>query len=243
MRVSERLAQIGIVLKDTTHPGNIGAAARAMKAMGVSRLSLVAAKTHIDGSAKARAAAALDVLEAAVWHNRLPAALAGYTHVYAYSARRRGMSPCRLTPRTAAQEAMVRVASGGSAAFLFGGERSGLENEDILHASAMVEIPTDPSCTSLNLAQAVQIACYELRQAAGAEVAAEKRDMPTQMELEAMLAHLQAALAAVGLPKQNDTRPLLLRLRRLLARAEPDASEVRLLRGVWRAMMKEAAED
>lgn len=258
MRVSEQLSQVAILLKDTTHPGNIGAAARAMKTMGITRLSLVAARTRLDDTAQAMAASAKDLLAQAAWHDTLPPAIAGFTHVYAFSARRRGMSPRTLTPRAAAAEAIARVRGGGRAAFLFGGETSGLENEDVLAASALVEIPANPQCTSLNLAQAVQIACYELRLASVASVASvadvaddaddektalpPRDDMPTQEEFAAMMAHLGEALTAIGLPKKNDTRPLLPRLRRLLTRAEPDASEVRLLRGVWRAILRERDE-
>lgn len=242
MRVSEQLAQTAILLKDTTHPGNIGAAARAMKTMGVSQLMLVAARTALDDTARAMAVSARDVLDAAVQFDNLPAALADFTHTYAFSARRRGLSPRALTPRAAAAEAIHRVRAGGRVAFLFGGETSGLENEDILAATAIVEIPTAPACTSLNLAQAVQLACYELRLATGVQPAVHEREMPTQAEFEAMLAHMQEALAAAGLPKKNDTRPLLPRLRRLLMRAEPDASEVRLLRGIWRAMLRRGGD-
>ena len=239
MRVSEQLAQVAILLKDTTHAGNIGAAARAMKVMGLSQLKLVAARTAINDTAKAMAtAAAEDVLDAAAQHDTLQSALADFTHTYAFSARRRGMSPRTLTPRAAAAEAITRVQEGGRVAFLFGGETSGLENEDILTATAIVEIPTAPDCSSLNLAQAVQLACYELRLATGIQPAATPREMPTQSEFEAMLAHMEEALTAVGLPKKNDTRPLIPRMRRLLTRAEPDASEVRLLRGIWRAMLR-----
>ena len=238
MRVSERLQQVGIVLKDTTHPGNIGSAARAIKTMGLSRLLLAAAQTRIDNTARARSAGAEDILEAARFFPALRPALNDFTHVYAFSARRRDLSPRRLTPRQAAEEAMQLITSGGSAAFVFGGEQSGLTNEDIRLANAVVEIPAAPDYASLNLGQAVQIACYELRLAAGAVTADSPRTLPTQESFNAMIDHLQRALVAIDLPRENDTRPLLPRLRRLLTKADLDDSEVRLLRGVWRAIIR-----
>ncbi|MCH9705369.1 MAG: RNA methyltransferase [Proteobacteria bacterium] len=237
MRVSEQLAQVAVVLKDTTHPGNIGSVARAMKTMGLSRLLLVAARTQIDATSRALSAGATDILDNAEWQQTLPEALTEFTHVYAFSARRRDMSPRCLSPQEAATEAMGQVRQGGRAAFIFGGERSGLENEDILQATAIIEIAANPEFPSLNLAQAVQIAAYELRQATGIARAGDPRQMPTREELDAMIEHLQQALAAVGLPKKNDTRPLMARLRLLLTRADLDQSEVRLLRGIWRAIL------
>lgn len=236
MRVSEKLAQVAVVLKDTTHAGNVGAAARAMRVMGLSRMVLVAAKASAAApEARAMAAGADAVLEGAVRAADLAGGLAEFTHVYAFSARRRDMSPPCLSPREAAVAAMGKVAAGGRVAMLFGGERSGLENADVMRATAIVEIAAAPEYSSLNLAQAVQIAAYELRLAAGVTPAVPRREMPTREEFEAMMAHLEEVLALAGLPKAGDNRPLVPRLRRFLTRADPEASEVRLLRGVLKA--------
>ena len=237
MRASERLSRLRIVLKDTTHPGNIGATARAMKTMGLSQLHLANPKTFIDDTAKAMAAGAADILETLVSHPTLPAAVADCTQVFALTARRRDLSPPALPVREAMNEALARATVGGPVAIVFGGERSGLDNEDILLANVVVEIPTAAEYSSLNLAQAVQIVTYELRQALALPVATTRRTPVPRHSLEALLQHLQQALHHIGLPKAGDTRPLLPRLRRLLTRADLDESEARLLRGICRAIL------
>ena len=232
------LSRIRVVLKDVTHPGNIGATARAMKTMGLSRLCLVAPRTLLtDKTAQALASNAADVLSAASVHATLPDAIADCTQAFAYTARRRDLSPVTITAKQAGKKAVERSASGGECALVFGGERSGLENDDVRHCGFVVEIPTSSEYTSLNLAQAVQIAVYEVRQALELPVAEQKRDMPTQAEFDGMMEHWHNAFTAVGLPKNNANRLMLPRLRRLLTRAELDKSEVRLLRGICRAIL------
>ena len=257
MLINERMAQVCVVLKDTTHPGNIGAAARAMKTMGCANLRLAAAKTRIDGTSRAMSAHALDVLQDAAFYDTLDAAVADCTHVFAFTARRRELSPVCLTPRQMGEEAIRRIDEGGKTALLFGGERSGLENEDIQRAGFVVEIPTNPDYTSLNLAQSVQLAMYETRVAALAAAAAKaammetvtensestesgekQRDMPTQEEFDAMIKHMQQAMRAVGLPKDGSNKMLLPRWRQILTRAELDRSETRLVRGLWKAILE-----
>jgi len=258
VRVNERMARVCVVLKDTSHPGNIGAAARALKTMGGTNLRLAAAKTLIDGTSRAMSAGALDLLQEANFYKTLDDAVADCTHVFAFTARRRDLSPVCLTPRQMGEEAMRRICNGGKISLLFGSERSGLENEDIQRAHFTVEIPTNPSYTSLNLAQAVQLAMYEMRVAALAATATDRtaatehdadaesgekpNDMPTREEFEAMLEHMQQAMRALGLPKDGNNKRLLPRWRQILTRAEPDKSETRLVRGLWRAILDMGTE-
>ena len=159
------LARARVVLKDATHAGNIGAGARAIKAMGITRLVLVAPKAEIDDSARARAKSAADVLAAARVTPDLPSALTGAHFVIAFTARRRELSPLEAGARAAARAAARRLREGREVALVFGGEQSGLGNDDLLLADIVARIDSDPTCSSLNLAQAAQIGAYELRQA------------------------------------------------------------------------------
>lgn len=245
------LARARIILKDVTHPGNIGAVARALKTMGLRRLALVAPRASpADAEARARATrAAVEVLEEAATYDELADAIADCTQVFAYTARRRDLSPRRITPREAGEKAREALADGGEVAFVFGSENSGLSNADLQLAGYAVEIPTAASHASLNLAHAVQIAAYELRLSVKAAAAATsggrrvERERPTLAEFDGMMAHWEDALRAVGLPKNHENRLMLPRLRQILSRAEPDKSEVRLLRGICRAIkIKKGAE-
>ena len=229
------LAQMRVVLKDTTHPGNIGATARAMKTMGLRRLYLVSPRTLIDSQSRALAAGALDVLADAVVCETLSEALAECAAVFAFTARRRDLSPTFITARDGGGVAAKNLAAGGEVAFVFGGERSGLTNEDVQRAGYAVEIPTAAAYFSLNLSQAVQIAVYELRQAIAMAPRAAPRNMPTQEQIERLVEHGREVLAVMQMPKRGSDDLLLSRLRRLVMRAEPDASEVRMLRGLLKA--------
>lgn len=245
MSVAALLQKSRVVLKNTTHPGNIGATARAMKTMGVKRLYLAAPHTSIDTQARALAAAAADVLAAATLCETLPAALAECTHVFAYTARNRDESPTKLTPRRAGEIAARLLINGGEVAFLFGGERSGLANSDLTCARYAVSIPVSSACRSLNLAQAVQIAVYELRQALlnAGDTPPPRRDMPAQSDLALLSEHCRQLLTDIHMPKRGDGGLLHARLHRLLIRAEPDLPEVRMLRGVLTAARKCLADE
>ncbi len=172
------LARIAIVLVEPSHPGNVGAAARAMKVMGLATLSIVAPRfddvlTRPD--AIAFASGAIDVLESATIHPTLADALASTTHAIAMSARDREFAPPATTLRDAAADAVGRAATGGSVAFVFGSERYGLSNDDVLRCQARCRIGTSDDYASLNLAQAVQLAAYECRLAATAGIVAARR--------------------------------------------------------------------
>ena len=244
MRVDYPLSFVRVILKDVTHPGNIGAVARAMKTMGLSQLALVSPRSLMtDPEAQAMATGATDILEQARVFSALPDALADCTHAFAYTARRRDLSPVCLTPRQAGKEALQRIQAGGRCALVFGGERAGLENDDVRLCRFAVEIPTSPQYTSLNLAQAVQIAAYEMRQSLGLPAAGDLHEAPTQAEFDGMMAHWQEAFTAIDLPKNGANRLMLPRLQQLLLRAEPDKKEVRLLRGICRAILQSHKAD
>ncbi|MEM1413220.1 MAG: TrmJ/YjtD family RNA methyltransferase, partial [Pseudomonadota bacterium] len=162
---AERLAGIRVVLIHTTHPGNIGAAARAMKVMGLRQLHLVAPKTWPSADATAMASGAADLLHEAVVHDTLDDALEGCRLVMGTSARLRSLSMPQLDVRAAARRGLEE-ARDGDVALLFGREAHGLTNEEIQRCNYLVHIQTNPAFGSLNLAQAVQVAAYEYRMTA-----------------------------------------------------------------------------
>lgn len=158
-----RLKQINMVLIGTTHPGNIGASARALKVMGLSRLSLVNPETHPSPEARARASGADDVLSEAVMSDTLDKAIHDAQWVFGTSSRSRGMDIPMLDMRQAAKKMIEAAANGEQVAMLFGKERYGLTNEEMQRCHFLVKYPANPDYPSLNLAAAVQLAAYELR--------------------------------------------------------------------------------
>lgn len=191
------LDRIRIVLSRPSHPGNIGAAARAMKTMGLTRLWLVAPAAFPDPVADARSSGAGDVLAAAQVVERLEDALAGTVLAAAVTARRRELSLPRLTARAAAVE-LVEWADRGEIALVFGNETSGLTNEEVALCAMPVTIPTNPDFSSLNLGAAVQLLSYELRMAAlepAPVFDGDPRPQPaTHDEVEGFLEHLERAV-------------------------------------------------
>jgi len=229
---------IRIVLVGTTHPGNIGACARAMKNMGVTDLALVAPQYFPHEEATARASGAKDVLDNATVVATLEEAIADCTYIVGASARSRSINwPC-LEVRDAAAK-ITRESHKGSVAAVFGPERSGLSNVHLDLCQTLMIIPTDPGFSSLNLAMAVQILTYELRAAEGGEKAAEyEADAPlaTSAELEYFYAHLQQVLTDIKFLDTDNPRHLMRRLRRLFVRANPDQNELNILRGILTAV-------
>lgn len=226
------------VLVRTSHPGNIGAAARAIRTMGFSRLVLVQPQHFPDPEATALAAGADDVLEHAVVVPDLVSAIADCELVLGCTARRRGVALEELSPRTAASRALDAPA-GAEIAIVFGNERTGLENDELMRCHAAVHIPSDPSFSSLNLAQAVQVLAYELRVAAidasgTISNAPLKSDPPaTAEQLEYFFAHLAQTLDDIDFHKGRSPRTILQRLRRLFLRSDLDQRELRILRGIF----------
>lgn len=230
---------VRIVLVETSHPGNIGAVARAMKTMGVSDLRLVAPKSFPDKEAVARASGADDILAAAKLESDLPSAIADCSYVVGASARGRGGRWPVLDPKGCADEVVSRLPD-QRVAIVMGPEQSGLTNEDLARCNALIQIPTAPEYGSLNLAMAVQVLCYELRMAilaksAGVEslVRSEQRDAPpaTACEIEGFHVHLEELLSRTRFLSPDHPKQLKRKLRRIFMRAELDQNEINILRG------------
>lgn len=229
------------VLVEPSHPGNVGAAARALKTMGFSRLVLVAPRVpHVqsDPEAVAMASGADDVLASAHVVSTLGEALSGVHWSIALTARTREYGPPRLAPRAAAAHACTQVES-GDIALVFGNERTGLANEHVEQCSALAHIPANPAYSSLNLAQAVQVLAYELR-VAFLEQTSEPAQQPAvdtgtlaqSDEIERMYLHLENALIALDFLDPRNPKKLMPRLRRLFARTGLEREEVNILRGI-----------
>jgi TrmH family RNA methyltransferase len=232
-----------IVLVNPSHPGNIGAAARAMKTMGLSSLTLVDPQSFPSAEATARASGADDVLYSARVCATLDEALAGCQTSIATSARARELGVTELTPREMAKRA-IDDAEHGDVAIVFGREKYGLTNDELDRCQAMVKVPTVPSFSSLNLASTVQIVSYELRLALlGAEAprsaGAGKTREPERVgvdELEGMFGHFEKTLARVGYFDPDNPGRLMRRLRRLFGRSGIEPSELKILRGMLTAV-------
>jgi len=231
--VDDRLARVRIVLSRTSHPGNIGAAARAMLTMGLTRLVLCAPARFPDPEATARATGASELLAGARVVATLDDALADCVYTVGLSARRRELAAPVLSIREAAHEA-IRSTGEGEVALVFGSEMSGLTNEELGRSSVIATIPANPQYSSLNVAAAVQIAAYELRlAAAGGDVwHAPRFALATHGDQQALYAHAEKTLAALNFLNPERPRRLLPRLRRLFARAELEHEEVNILQGI-----------
>ncbi len=225
-----------IVLVGTTHPGNIGAVARAMKNMGLADLALVNPRYFPDKEATARASGAEDLLENATVVDTLAEAIADCVYVAGASARSRAINwPC-LDARDCAARLLDQGRKGPVAA-VFGPEKSGLSNSDLDHCDTLLTIPTNPDFSSLNLAMAVQVVTYELRLAQAVRLPEYEADAPvaTSREMENFYEHLERVLTALQFLDPDNPRHLMRRLRRLFIRARPDQNEVNILRGILSA--------
>lgn len=223
------------VLARTSHPGNIGASARAIRTMGFWRLTLVTPQRYPDPQAVAMAAGADDVLGHLVQAPDIAAAVSDCTRVYGLSARRRGISLPELDPRAAVAEIVPLLQRGAEVALLFGNERAGLDNDELAVCHAMVRIPSADDFPSLNLAQAVQVMAWELRMATlgGLPPPPEAHEAPASAgDMERFFAHLFATLREIDFHKGRTGDSIERRLRRLFHRAMPDARELRILHGV-----------
>jgi len=227
------LARVRTVLVDTSHPGNIGAAARALHTMGLTRLVLVRPRQYPHPDATARASGATAVLDGAKVVDSLPAALDDAVCTIAFTARPREFAGRVLSVRDAAHEAM-RCAAAGDVALVFGNEMSGLSNDELAHCGIVATIPANASYASLNVASAVQIAAYETRVAAqGDAVWQAPRFAPASAdEIEGLYRHAERTLVAMRFLSPAMPRRLLPRLRRLFARTALEKEEVNILRGI-----------
>lgn len=225
------LNNVRVILSHTTHPGNIGAAARAMKTMGLSRLYLINPRHFPDAQATAMAAGADDVLESAVVCSSLDEALQGVVMVVGMSARVRDISQEVMAPREA-MPLLMRQAS-QPVALLFGTEMSGLTNEELARCQLMVRIPVNPDYTSLNLAAAVQLVSYELRLAAGQGDCGAPAVIPASAEhVEGFFRQLEETLVEIEFLNGKHPTKLMHKLRRLYARARLEPEEINILRGI-----------
>jgi tRNA/rRNA methyltransferase len=245
--------RVRFVLVAPSHPGNIGAAARAIKTMGFGRLVVVQPR-HADyrehPDAVALATGAADVLTASVSCATLAEALTGVRTAFAMTGYERQFGPPLADLRTCAEDAAARVGAAEDVAFVFGTERSGLENEDVERCQRCCAIPASPAFSSLNLAQAVQVTAYECQLALrGAPVihdgqrrfAPEEGPAPVEA-LEGFYAHLEQALIVVGALDPEEPKRLMQRLRRLFNRARPTQTEIDVLRGVTAAIIESRAD-
>lgn len=229
------LNAVRMVLVETSHPGNIGSAARAMKTMGLRRLVLVAPQYFPHAVATELAAGADDILEEVLVVDTLAAALADCQLVIAASARPRDIDLPGLIPRTAAE--LVDFKSDYTeVAFVFGRERSGLTNAELLMSHYHLMIPSNPDYCSLNLAQAVQIIAYELYLCVSSELSLPLRQkiepLAKSADIELFYEHLKELLIAIDFLKLSNPKKLLQRLRRLFNRVKLEQSEVNILRGI-----------
>ena len=233
-------ASISIVLVRTSHPGNIGAAARAMRTMGLTRLCLVEPKQFPHQDATAMAAGADEVLEHAERFHTLQEAVADCRWVMGCTARRRSVVMDEFAPSEAAARIWDATAS-GPVALVFGCERTGLSNEELQHCHAAVHIPSVEDFSSLNLAAAVQVLAWELRREALARAGntdptlVPPADEPpaTADQMEGLFSHLSDMLDDIDFHKGRESERVMRRLRQLLLRAQPDQREVRVLRGIF----------
>lgn len=230
-------ANIRFVLVRTSHPGNIGASARAIRTMGFHQLSLVAPNQFPHDQAKAMAVGAAAVLDQAVVTPTLVEAVADCTLVLGCTARHRGISLEELSPAQAAGRALDTSAN-AKVAIVFGNERTGLDNEELMACHAAVTIPSVADFPSLNLAQAVQVLAYELRlaqlrQTPQAQVPAKSEPVATVEQLDYFFGHLEEMLEDIDFHKGRSPRTIMQRLRRLFLRANLEQREVRILRGIF----------
>ncbi len=245
------LDQIRIVLVNTTHSGNIGAAARAMKNMGVTQLVLVDPIAEIDGDAIVRASGASEILDSCITVSSLDEAVAGCGLVIGTSARGRHIPWPLCSPRECADKAKKAVANNNSVALVFGRESRGLTNEELHKCNAHVHIPTNPDFSSLNIAAAVQVLCYEMRIASLEEESVDgggknkwgvewDYEMAPHGDMERFFDHLKDSLVDIGFLDPNTPKQLMTRLRRMFQRTALDTMEVSMMRGILAAVQRKA---
>ena len=236
------LNRVRVVLVETSHPGNIGASARAIKTMGLSQLYLVSPKSFPDKRAIEMSAGADDVLTDAICVSSLDEALLGTKLVFMTSARLREIGPPVVTP----EQAGIRASSHNAAdiALVFGRERIGLLKEEMLKGHYHIEIPTNPAYSSLNLSQAVQIVAYEFAKHSLCVAdtnefhRANEEPLASFEQLESFYAHLESTLKNIGFVKPSNPKLVLYRLRRLFNRVKLEEKEVNILRGILTQIMR-----
>ncbi len=235
---------VRIVMVNTSHPGNIGATARAMKNMGLASLYLVEPKIFPSAEATSRASGADDVLAQAVVCDSLDEALAECSLVVGASARLRSISWPQLDPRECAAKVAAECAD-GPVALVFGREHSGLTNAELSRCHYLVNIPTNPEYPSLNIAAAIQVIAYELRmtlesgdKAAAERLKADGVELATMEEVEQFYVHLETVMVESEFLDPAKPKFLMHRLRRLYNRTRLEKQELNILRGILTAVQK-----
>lgn len=234
------LNRIRIILVNTTHPGNIGATARAIKTMGLNQLILVAPQKFPHQDATFRAAGADDLLEKAIVVNQLSEALRNCDWVIGASVRQRKLARPILNPKQAALK--IRDELTGNVAIIFGRESSGLTNAELSLCHDQIFIPTDPDFSSLNVASAVQVIAYELRMAMLLDTKLPLREtkedpLANANEVAQFYEHLRQTLLAIQFLNHKQPKRLMERLQLLFNRAHLTVTEINILRGILRAIM------
>ncbi len=231
------LANIRIVLVETSHPGNIGAIARAMKNMALSQLYLVKPKIFPSADATARASGADDILASAVICDTLTEAVADCEIVMGASARDRTIGWPTLVAKQCAEQAL-KDAQNNQVALVFGRENSGLTNAELDCCQYLIRIPCNKDFSSLNLAAAVQVFTYELFSRASQQIEEEAVSAPeplaTSAQIEGFYQHLQETLTAIDFIQSGQSNSVMRRLRRLYSRSRLSTREVDILRGILR---------
>ncbi|MDE2388040.1 MAG: RNA methyltransferase [Betaproteobacteria bacterium] len=237
MNTSYPLDNIRVVLSHTSHPGNIGAVARAMKTMGLQTLYLINPKSFPSPEAEARAANADDILQQAKVCSEIDQALKDTVLTAAITARPRDLSHITFDARQGAME-LVQLARQQPVALLFGPENSGLTTAEVNKCQIIIHIPANPHYSSLNLASAVQIMTYELRMAltGNATASPAKAELADFNELELLYAHLEQLMVTSSFLDPQKPKLLMQRIRRLFARARLEKDEVQILRGFLTAL-------
>jgi len=227
------LRNIAIILVNTKYSGNVGGAARAMHNMGLNELRLVAPQCDLDEEAFRRARGGKGILEGARNHRALRSALRGFSLCVGTTGKRGGNRARAMSPRAMAPD-ILRCAARQKVGIVFGPEDTGLVDEDLMLCQQLVRIPTRPDASSINLAQAVMVLCYELHCAGhGRETPRSFKRAPIQ-QIEAMYGQLQEALLAIGFLHPKNARHMMFTLRRLLGRAGLEPEDVGTLRGIAR---------
>ncbi|ELJ8515403.1 TPA: tRNA (cytosine(32)/uridine(32)-2'-O)-methyltransferase TrmJ [Vibrio cholerae] len=236
------LERVKVVLVGTTHSGNIGSAARAMKVMGLSQMVLVDPQCQVDAQAIALAAGASEIALNAQIYPTLEAAVADCGLVVGTSARSRTLEWPMLEPRECGEK-LISEANQHSVAMVFGRERTGLTNEELQLCHYHVCVPANPEYSSLNLAMAVQLLSYEVRMAylalqQSSQSSTLQEEYPRHQELERFYAHLEQVIIQTEFISAQQPGQVMNKLRRMFTRARPEAQEVNILRGILTSVQK-----
>ena len=231
---------INIVLVDTIHPGNIGSVARAMKTMGLKRLSLVNPRVFPSGESNALAGNATDVLENAKIFTSIKDAIMDSTFVYATSSRDRSIQWPLMDAETAAKDICEEVGSKKEVSIVFGKEDRGLTNDELELANKLIEIPANPEYPVLNLAMSAQIISYEILKASSINQNKEWRDYPevNSKQLQMLIDHFIETAIDIDVIDPDNPKKIISRIKRMFTRLQPDEMEASFMRGFLSGIKK-----